>query len=117
MAKLMEMNGAEICAALVSISAVVRNLLDDQQIKQTFRECTKKAMANRLEGILTIYADMVPLLFGKQHLNDTLTILAVVEGTTVKEMLKMNGADLMADALAAWKEQLAPFFLRLGLSV
>ena len=115
--KLLEKNGAEICAALVSISGSVRSIMDDQEVRTTWKECTKKGMENRLEGILTIYADMVPLLFGKKHLRDTLGILAVVEGTTVREMLEMNGTDLLADAMKAWREQLQPFFTRLCLSL
>lgn len=116
MAKLLEKNGAEMCAALVSVAGVVRNFLEDAEIVNTFRDCTKRAVANRLESVLVIYADMVPLLFNKKHLNDTLSLLAVVEGVSVKELLKMNGTDMLADALKAWQEQINPFFQRLGIS-
>lgn len=117
MAKLLEKNGQEMCAALVSISGSIRSFIEDEEFIQTFRECTKKGIRNQLEGILIIYADMVPLLFGDKHLNDTLQILAVIEGTTVKKMLKMDGVDLLTDAMKAWTEQIQPFFQRLGVSV
>lgn len=117
MAKLMEKNGAEMCAALVSIAAPIKSLVEDQEIVETFRECTKKGMANNLHGIAIIYADMVPLLFGDKHLKDIMAILSVVEGKSVKELLKMNGVELLEDAMSAWKEQIQPFFTRLGLSV
>lgn len=116
-AKLLEKNGAEMCSALVSIAGSVRHFLDDEEFTEAFNECTKKGMKNELEGLLIIYADMTPYFFGKKHLNDTLQILAVVEGTTVKEMLKMNGVDLLKDAFDAWKEQIEPFFQRLGVTV
>jgi len=116
-AKLLEKNGAEMCAALVSIAAPIKAFIEDKQVSDTFRACTKKAVDDKLTGFLTIYADMMPLLFGDKHLKDTLAILAVVEGKTVKEMLKMNGVELMKDALSAWKEQIEPFFTQLGLSV
>ena len=117
MAKLLEKNGAEMCSALVSLAAPIKSFIEDQEISDAFKECTKKGMDNKLQGIAIIYADMVPLLFGKKHLNDTMAILSVVEGKSVKELLKMNGVDLLADAMAAWKEQIEPFFTRLGLSV
>lgn len=114
--KLLEKNGAELCAALVEIATPIRNFIEDQEILEAWKHCTEKGVRNQLQGILMIYADMIPLLFGEKHLKDTLAILAVIEGTTVKEMLKMNGTDLMADALSAWNEQIQPFFTRLGLS-
>ena len=117
MAKLMEKNGAEMCAALVSIAEPIRHFIEDKEFLDTFKRCTAKGMDSQLHGILTIYADLVPLLFGDAHRRDTLAILATVEGTTVSGMLKMNGADLLADALKAWKEQIEPFFTKLGLSV
>ena len=117
MAKLMEKNGAEMCAALVSIAAPMKAFLNDKEFSDTFRECTKKGVRNQLEGFATIYADMVPLMFGDKHLKDTLTILSVIEGKSVKELMKMNGVELLKDALGAWKEQIQPFFTQLGLSV
>ena len=35
----------------------------------------------------------------------------------VKELLAMNGTELLGDALKAFNEQLKPFFLQLGISV
>lgn len=117
MAKLMEKNGAEICAALVAIAAPIRSFLEDEEFQDAFKKCTEKGVKSQLQGVLTIYADMIPLLFGDKHLRDTLTILATVEGTTVNKMLKMPGTELLADALKAWKEQIQPFFTQLGISV
>ncbi|MBO7624384.1 MAG: hypothetical protein J6S82_03650 [Bacteroidales bacterium] len=117
MAKLMEMSGAEMCAALVEIAAPIRRFMDDPEFDEAFKKATQKGVATRATDILQIYTDIVPQLFGKKHLKDTLAILAVIEGKTVKQMLEMNGADLMADAVNAFNEQLAPFFTRLGISV
>lgn len=117
MAKLMEKNGAEMCAALVSIAGPLKNFIEDEEFNATFHACTKKGARSQLQGMAQIYADMVPLLLGKKHMNDTMAILAVVEGRSVREMLNMNGVELMADAMKAWKEQLQPFFTQLGLSV
>ena len=116
MAKLLEKNGAEMCAALVSLAAPMKAFLEDEEFNEAFKECTQKGTGSKLHQIGTIYADLVPLLFGDKHLKDTLAILSVIEGKTVKEMLKMNGTELLKDALGAWKEQIQPFFTQLGLS-
>lgn len=115
--KLLEKNGAEMCAALVSLAAPIKHFTDDEELIEAFRVCTEKGVKYKLHGVATVYAEIVPILFGDKHLHDMMTILSVVEGKPVKELLKMNGVDLMADALDAWKEQIAPFFQRLGLSV
>ena len=117
MAKLLEKNGAEMCAALVSLATPIKHFTEDEELIEKFRECTEKGFKYQLHGIAVIYAEIVPILFGKKHLNDLMSILSVVEGKPVKELLNMNGVDLMADAMTAWKEQIAPFFQRLGLSV
>ena len=115
--KLLEKDGAEMCAALVSIAGAVRNYMDDAELAEAFRACTKKGIKNELEGILIVYADMTPFLFGEKHIKDTMLILSVIEGKTVKEMLKMNGVELLKDAYDAWKEQIEPFFQQLGVTV
>ena len=116
MAKLMEKNGAEMMQALVGIAAPLKRLMDDPEFDRAFKEATKKGLKTGMTDVLQIYADLTPQLFGKKHLNDTLSILAVIEGTTVKELLAMNGVDLLGDALKAFNEQIKPFFLRLGIS-
>lgn len=117
MAKLLDKNGAEMAAALVSIATQLKHFMDDDEFSKAFKKATKQGIDSGASDLLTVYVDLVPLLFGEKHLQDTLSILAVIEGKTVKEMLKMNGTELIADALQAWKEQLVPFFTRLGLSV
>ena len=117
MAKLLEKNGAEMMAALVGIATPLKHLMDDPEFDKAFKEATKKGLKTKMTDILRIYADLTPHLFGDKHLNDTLAILAVIEGTSVKELLKMNGVDLLGDALKAFNEQIKPFFTRLGVSV
>lgn len=117
MAKLLEKNAAEMAAALVSIATPVKNFLQDEEFMKVFKERTKDGVRNRTTDVLTVYADLVPLLIGEKHLPDVLQILAVVEGTDVKKMLKKNGVEVLQDALIAWQTQIAPFFTRLGLSV
>lgn len=114
--KLLEKDGAEMASALVSLATPIRNFLEDAEFQETFRACTKRGIRNKMEGILNIYADMTPLLFGDKHLKDTLSILAIIEGTTVSKMLKMNGVEMIADAMKAWEEQIKPFFTQLGLT-
>ena len=115
--KLMEQTAAEMAAHLVELAGPIKRLLDDEEISETWRECTKKGVKNKLESILLIYADMAPLLFGEKHIRDLVYILAAIEGKAVDEMLKMNGAELMKDTMAAWEEQIKPFFSLLGLTV
>ena len=114
MAKLLEKNGAEMCAALASIAIPIKKYLDDPEFMEIFKAKTREGTK---ANSLSVYADLIPILFGEKHRNDTLQILATIEGTTVSKMLKMNGTELMKDALDAWKNQLAPFFIQLGLSV
>ena len=116
MAKLLEKNGAEMASALVALATPIRNYMEDVEFSEALKECTRKGVTNKATDILTIYTELIPHLFGEKHLKDTLQILAIIEGTTVQKMLKMNGTDLMADALSAWNEQIKPFFMRLGLS-
>ena len=117
MAKLLEKNGAEMAATLVSIAVPLKKFMEDAEFMGAWQKATKKGLKSGMSDILQIYVDIVPMLFGNEHLQDTLAILAAIEGKTVKEMLKMNGTDLIADAMQAFKEQLTPFFTRLGLSV
>ena len=70
-----------------------------------------------MTNVLEVYTDLVPLLFGEKHIKDTMQILSVIEGKSVKELLNMNGTELIADAIGAFKEQLTPFFQQLGISV
>ena len=117
MAKLLEKNGAEMCAALVSIAAPIKKLMDDPEFDQAWKRATKKGLKTGMTDILQIYADLAPLLFGDKHVKDTLSILATIEGKPVNELLKMNGTEMLCDALKAFNEQLKPFFLQLGVSV
>ena len=117
MAKLLEKNGAEIMASLVNIAAPLKRLMEDEEFEKAWKEATVKGLKTQSTDILKIYVDLAPLLFGDKHLKDTLAILAEIEGSTVSKMLKMNGTELIGDALKAYKEQLLPFFMQLGLSV
>lgn len=114
--KLLEKNGAEMASALVELANPIRNFLEDDEFMLTFRECTKKGVRNKLEAVMAVYADMIPLLLGDRHLSDTIAIMAVVEGTTPQKMLKMNGTEMLADCMRAWEDQIKPFFTQLGIS-
>ena len=114
--KLLEKNGAEMAAMLVNMAARLRRFMDDKDFVHAWKEATKNGLKTGNSDVLEIYAEIVPLLLGDKHLKDTLAILADIEGKTVQEMLKMNGTELLADALQAYKEQIMPFFTRLGLS-
>lgn len=117
MAKLLEQNGAEMCATLVSIASTLKKFMQDETFDKAWKKATKKGLRTGMTDILTIYADLAPLLFGDEHLKDTLQILSVIEGKSVSELMEMNGVDLMGDAFKAFNEQIKPFFLRLGISV
>lgn len=117
MAKLLEKNGAEMCAALVSIASTLKKFMEDEEFDKAWKKATKKGLKTGMSDILAIYADLAPFLFGDRHIKDTMQILAIIEGKTVSELLEMNGVELMGDALKAFKEQIKPFFLQLGISV
>ena len=115
--KLLEKNGAEMCSALVSIASTLKRFMEDEEFNIAWKKATKDGIDNGITNVLEAYADLVPLLFGDNHIKDTMQILSVIEGKTVKELLAMNGTEMIADALTAFNEQLKPFFLRLGISV
>ena len=117
MAKLLEKNGAEMANALVNIAVPLKRLIEDEEFVRAWKEATKKGLKTQATDILKIYVDIVPLLMGDKHLKDTLAIVAEIEGTTVNKMLKMNGTELIADVIRAFKEQIEPFFTQLGLSI
>ena len=117
MAKLMEKNGAEMCAALVSIAASLKRFIDDKEFDEAWKKATKKGVDMGMTDVLEVYVDLTPMLFGEKHLQDTMQILSVIEGKSVKELLDMNGTELIADAIKAFNEQLKPFFTQLGISV
>ena len=117
MAKLLEKNGAEMCTALVNIAASIKRFMDDDEFDTAWKKATKNGLNTGMTDVLEIYAELTPLLFGEKHLKDTLAILATIEGKTVKELLAMNGVEMMSDALKAFNEQLKPFFIQLGISV
>ena len=117
MAKLLEKNGAEMCAGLVEMAGALKRLINDPEFDKAWKKATKKGLALGMSDVLVIYADLAPLLFGDKHLKDVMSILSVVEGKPVKELLEMNGVELMGDALKAFNEQIKPFFQRLGISV
>ena len=117
MAKLLEKNGAEMCNALVSIAATLKKFMDDDEFNNAWQKATKKGIDLGVTDVLEVYMDLVPLLIGEKHIKDTMQILAVIEGKSVKDLLEMNGTELIADAIKAFNEQLAPFFQQLGISV
>ena len=122
MAKLLEKSGSELLASLVNIAAPIGNLIQDDVLCKAIVDCIEKLdketaaiKRNNIAVMMTLYADIVPLLLNEKHTQDIMLILSEVEGCTVKEMLAKNGADLVADAIAAWKEQIGPFARRAGL--
>lgn len=117
MAKLLEKNGAEMCAALVSIATALKRFMDDPAFEKAWKEATKKGVQHGMTDVLKVYTDLIPMIFGEEHINDTMQILSVIEGKPVNELLKMNGTELISDAIDAFKEQLVPFFTKLGITV
>ena len=117
MAKLLEKNGAEMCAALVSIATTLKRFMDDEAFDKAWKKATKTGVDRGMTDVLEVYVDLVPMIFGEKHIQDTMEILSVIEGKTVKELLEMNGTELLTDAMRAFKEQLTPFFTQLGISV
>lgn len=117
MAKLLEKNGAEMCAGLAEIAGSLKRFMDDAEFDKAWKQATTKGMRTGMTDILKIYAEIAPLLFNEVHLKDTLGILSVIEGKPVSELMEMNGTELMGDALKAFNEQIKPFFHQLGISV
>ena len=116
--KLLDLNGAELMAAFVRLAAPIGRLVEDDELFEALMESSRDAIGaqaakrSKLGGFLAAYARIVPKLLGEEHIRDTAEVFAVIEGKTVSELLEMNGAELMADVMRAWKEQLGPFLSR-----
>ena len=117
MAKLLEKTGLEMCSDLVKIASTLKRFMDDKDFSEAWKKATENGVNKGMTDVLAVYVDIVPLLFGEEHLKDTMQILSVIEGKPVKELLAMNGTELIADAITAFNEQLVPFFQQLGISV
>lgn len=117
MAKLLDKNGAELMASLVNIAAPLKRFMEDEEFEKAWKQATKKGLKTQASDVLEIYVSLAPMILGEKHLKDTLAIVAEVEGTTVSKMLKMNGTEMLGDVLRAYREQIEPFFMRLGLTV
>ena len=118
MAKLLEKNGAELCAGLVSIATTLRKFMDDEAFDRAWKKATKEGVDKGMTDVFEVYVDLVPMLFDEEkHLKDTMQILSVIEGKSIKELLEMNGMELISDAVTAFKEQLVPFLQQLGITV
>lgn len=118
MAKLLEKNGAELMACLVNIAKPIGNLAEDEELfsKLDFKTIPAHARKNKLAFIMYMYAEIAPLLFGPKHMKDIILILAEIEGKNPKDMVTMDGTELIDDAIKAWKEQIGPFFKLSGFS-
>lgn len=117
MSKLLDKNGLEMANALVSLAKPIKNFLEDKEFLDAFEKCTRNGVVNKMHSIAQVYVDLIPILLGDKHVKDTLAIVAVVEGTSVKKLLDMNGTEMLADCVQAWREQIGPFFTQLGLTV
>lgn len=118
MAKLLEKNGAELMASLVNIARPVGNLAEDEELfeKLDLKKIPAHAKKNKLAFVMFLYSDVVPILLGSKHLKDIMQILAEIEGKSIKDMAGMGGAELIEDAINAWREQIGPFFKLSGLT-
>ena len=81
MAKLLDKTGAELIASLVNIAEPVGNIAKDDELFQGLVDCLKNfqekhptARNNNLVFLMTLYADMVPMLFGEKHLQDMMKL-------------------------------------------
>ena len=95
MAKLLDKSGIEMANALVSLAKPIRNFLEDKEFLDAFEKCTRNGALNKMHDIAQIYVDLVPILLGDKHIRDTLAIIAIVEGTSVKKLLDMNGTEML----------------------
>lgn len=116
MKKLTEMNGWELMGALVELSEPVNHLVNDDEVWECFRECTKRGVGLKREDgfrfILKAYSELFPLLCGEKHKLDTLKIISIAEGKSVTEAMNQNGAELLSSFEKAYKECLEPFFIK-----
>ena len=115
MAKLADLNGWELMAALAEIAEPVGNLVNDDAVWDAFQVCTRRAVTLRqkdgLRYIIRAYSEMIPVLM-KDHRTDVIRLLAVIEGKSVEETMKMNGKELFEDFKAVYRETLEPFFIK-----
>ena len=120
MAKLKDMKGWEMMAALAELAEPVGNLARDDAFWDVFKECTKRGVGlkqqNTFRYLLTAYSELFPILMGEAHRLDTFKILAIANGVTVEQVTKMSGPEMLNSAKEAMQEIIIPFFTRSGLS-
>lgn len=116
MAKLTELNGWDLMSALAELAEPVGNLVNDDDVWNCFKRCTKKGVSLKPENgfrfLLKTYAELFPMLCGERHKMDTLKIIAIAEGKTIKEVMSKNGAEILRDFEKAYREVLEPFFIK-----
>lgn len=115
MRKLVELNGWELMTALSELAEPVGNLVNDDAFWDCFVACTKRGVGLKQKDtfrfLLQTYAKMVPILLN-EHKSDTFRILAAIEGKPIKEVMEMDGAELIGDIKEAVQTNLAPFFTK-----
>lgn len=120
MKKIAEMDVLELSSLLVEIAEPIGNLAADNEVFEAFRRCTMRGLGlkqrNGLRFILQTYSEMMPLLFGDKHKIDTLRVLAAIEGTSLEEVMKLNGAEVFERFKKAWEEHLQDFFTQSALT-
>lgn len=115
MKKFKDMEAWELMTALAEMAEPVNNIVSDDELWETFKECTKRGLRLKqkdgLQYILKTYGKLAPKLLG-EHKADTLKILSIVEGKKLEDLMHMNGAELLKDFTAVYKEQLESFFTK-----
>lgn len=115
MTKLLEMDTNQLWGALVSLAAPLEALCSDERVYEMAKEYRERVKESRLPvvSMCCFMAQLLPLLLN-DHKADTLTILSIIEGKSISELARMNGAQLALDVYNAWKRELEPFFTRFG---
>jgi len=114
--KIEELSGWELTSALVELAEPVGNLAADDRFWKVFKACTQRAVYLRekdgLRFMLKSYSKLVPVLLSDEHKQDTMRILAVLEGAPYDEVMRRNGAEILKDLSRIFEDKVVPFFTK-----
>jgi len=113
MRKIDEMTTEELTNLMFELAGPVGNLVQDDDFWTALQETTKAGMKLRqkdtLRFILTAYARLTPILFGKYR-GDTIKIISIIENRPVSEVSNANGMEVLRNLILEYWEKLRPFF-------
>ena len=112
--KLSEMTTKQFASAVCSMAIPMQNIAKDEEINRAFSAISGKGESGSDMTVLQkggLLLELVPLLLEKRFY-DTVSIISVMTGKSVKEVEAQNGMQTLKDIRSFWDDDFACFFGR-----